>query len=181
MDPDQAVITCYDCGRYFRRKKPGAETPPAAEKAAPPAPAPPRAPTRPAPKAPAKLVAPPSPPAMPPPPPPPPPPPTPPPYVEPHAAEAERGFDLEPEAPAARPAHAERAMAPPAEELVEEGPVTCSVCGYPMEPEWRVCPNCVTHYETKCRSCGRTLQPWWLICPWCETRRPLEEMGFGGR
>ena len=56
----------------------------------------------------------------------------------------------------------------------EEGAMGCSVCGFPMEPEWRVCPNCVTQYETKCGTCGRTLQPWWLICPWCETRRPLE-------
>lgn len=104
--------------------------------------------------------------------------------MEPRAEEPERGFDLEPEAaeePAAIPAHGAMATAPSDEAPEEEGPVACSVCGYPMEPEWRVCPNCVTRYEAKCRSCGRTLQPWWLICPWCETRRPLEEMGFGGR
>ena len=53
----------------------------------------------------------------------------------------------------------------------------CSVCGFPMEAEWRVCPNCVTRYETKCRTCGKSLQPWWLVCPWCETRRSLDQHG----
>jgi RNA polymerase subunit RPABC4/transcription elongation factor Spt4 len=67
--------------------------------------------------------------------------------------------------------------AAPEQAGADEGMVACSVCGFPMEPEWRVCPNCVTRYETKCGTCGRTLQPWWLICPWCETRRPLEHGG----
>jgi hypothetical protein len=53
----------------------------------------------------------------------------------------------------------------------------CSICGFPMEAEWRVCPNCVTKYETKCRTCGKALMPWWLICPWCETRRSLDHFG----
>jgi hypothetical protein len=67
------------------------------------------------------------------------------------------------------------------DEAVEVGEGdACSICGFPMEPEWRVCPNCVTTYETTCRSCGRKLQPWWLICPWCETKKPLEDFDAGG-
>jgi RNA polymerase subunit RPABC4/transcription elongation factor Spt4 len=49
------------------------------------------------------------------------------------------------------------------------GEVACSVCGFPMDADWRVCPNCVSRYETECGNCGRQLQAWWLICPWCET------------
>ncbi|NIT78628.1 MAG: hypothetical protein GWO44_17500 [Thermoplasmata archaeon] len=45
----------------------------------------------------------------------------------------------------------------------------CSICGFPMDSGWKVCPNCVSRYETSCENCGRTLQAWWLICPWCET------------
>lgn len=48
-------------------------------------------------------------------------------------------------------------------------PVACSICGFPMDPAWKVCPNCVSRYEAHCDNCGRTLQAWWLICPWCET------------
>lgn len=58
-------------------------------------------------------------------------------------------------------------------------PVGCSVCGFPMDPVWRVCPNCVSRYETSCEGCGRTLQAWWLICPWCETPKGSEHIHFG--
>ena len=60
-------------------------------------------------------------------------------------------------------------MAAPADATPSGEEVACSVCGFPMDPDWKVCPNCVSRYETICENCGRTLQAWWLVCPWCET------------
>ena len=175
VDPEQTVITCYDCGRYFRRKKPEME----AGGPAPAAPAPPEPPVAEPPAPPVAEPAtppvpePPEPPAVPSPPPPPPEPepaayvPPPPPMEMPEPAppvpaEEEGDFDLVLEQGADAPAiHAEPAPS--------GGEVACSVCGFPMDPGWKVCPNCVSRYETECGNCGRQLQAWWLICPWCET------------
>ena len=162
VDPEQTVITCYDCGRYFRRKK---------EDGSPEAPAPPGAPAR----VPPLPVA----------PPPPPPPPAPPPYVPPAPAAPpeivpepepveDDGFDLmlgdTTEAVVPEPS---MVPAPPGEDI------DCSVCGFPMDGDWKVCPNCVSHYETQCGSCGRTLSAWWLICPWCETPKEVHHVHVG--
>jgi hypothetical protein len=194
VDPEQTVITCYDCGRYFRRKKPGAEEPSAAPEV-PSAPEPPGA----MPEAPVVPDLP-----VPPPPPPEPaavaapaytPPPPPPPVPEPPVPEAlaqERGdFDLVAsdavDEPVPTPAPevpvdvmpAEPAMAPPEESTGGEEHVGCSICGFPMDPVWKVCPNCVSHYETHCHNCGKTMQAWWLICPWCETTKTPEHIHVG--
>ena len=177
VDPEQTVMTCYDCGRYFRRKKEDTEgstpAPPAPSIDVPPPPTPPPEPEIPPPA----LSA-------------PPPPPTPPAYSPPvqlerepepepePTAEVDDGFDLmvgdpastaEPE-PTAAPEPPEEAPEPPMEEPMAEGEaMACSVCGFPMDGDWKVCPNCVSRYEAGCDNCGKVLQAWWLICPWCET------------
>ncbi len=182
VDPEQTVITCYDCGRYFRRKKPGSEEagpapavaaqpepsmqPPVAIPAAPDIPPPPQPPPEPEPPAPPQPAAAPASPSVPEPPayvPPPPPPDAPaPPEPAPSPASGDGDFDLvlDEQAEASAPA----TMPPSSGEEVN-----CSVCGFPMDSGWKVCPNCVSRYETGCENCGRTLQAWWLICPWCET------------
>lgn len=174
VDPEQTVITCYDCGRYFRRKKPAAETPTtsASETVVPPPPMHPSAPEVPPPPPPPPEPVPPEPPALAPVPerpavpeppeyvPPPPPPAMP---ASPAApAEEDGNFDLV----MSEGAGTGETVAEPSP---SDEPVACSVCGFPMDPAWRVCPNCVSRYETSCENCGRTLQAWWLICPWCET------------
>lgn len=152
VDPEQTVMTCYDCGRYFRRKKPEAGAAP---------PAPPETPSMPKPPAmepPTGAAAPvvPEPPKY-------EPPPTPEPPAEPAAPEEERGdFDL---------VLGDQGAA------AEEGEaVACSICGFPMEAAWNVCPNCVSRYETSCKGCGHTLSAWWLICPWCEMPKAAEDL-----
>jgi hypothetical protein len=80
----------------------------------------------------------------------------------------EGDFDLVISEPAAEP----EVAPPPVPEAPPEmsgEPVGCSVCGFPMDAGWNVCPNCVSRYETGCDNCGKTLQAWWLVCPWCET------------
>jgi len=89
-------------------------------------------------------------------------------------AEEEGDFDLVISEAAEEP---EPAPAP-APEMSGE-PVGCSVCGFPMDPAWKVCPNCVSRYETHCDNCGRTLQAWWLICPWCETPKKPDHIHVG--
>lgn len=192
VDPEQTVITCYDCGRYFRRKKPGADeapgapsAPPAAAPPAPPPPpvpppapeAPPPPPPAPEPTVPEPPV--PEPPSAEPPIPEPPvytPPPPPPVIPEPPAPEPSRDeegdFDLVIGSSAEEPA-------PQAEPEMSGEPVDCSVCGFPMDPDWKVCPNCVSRYETHCDNCGRALQAWWLICPWCETPKSPDHIHTG--
>jgi hypothetical protein len=181
VDPEQTVMTCYDCGRYFRRKKPAAEEPPmqSPETAVPPAPVVPPAPEAPSPPPPPPEPVPPEPPvyapapespAAPEPPeyvPPPPPPSMPEPPGSPPQDEGD--FDL---------VMSEDRGVPDttAEPSPSSGEVACSVCGFPMDPAWKVCPNCVSHYETSCENCGRTLQAWWLICPWCETPKNPEHI-----
>lgn len=175
VDPEQTVITCYDCGRYFRRKKPGAEepgtipavpAPPAAPVPEPPAAPAPEVPSPPPPPEPLAAPAPEPPPESPsaPEPPeyvPPPPPPT---VPEPHVPEPveEGDFDLVMEEGAG-------GTEPAGGQASPGGEVACSVCGFPMDSAWKVCPNCVSRYEIDCDGCGRQLQAWWLICPWCET------------
>ena len=169
VDPEQTVMTCYDCGRYFRRKKPEAGKEPAEAPSPPEAPPPPKVAE---PEPPRRQV--PAPPAYTPPPPPPPPPATPkPPAGEEPAdtsAEEEEGdFDLVLGGESPKP------------EAEEGEDVHCSVCGFPMQTEWKVCPNCVSRYETSCGSCGKTLSAWWLICPWCEAPKQPDQIHVGQR
>jgi len=203
VDPEQTVITCYDCGRYFRRKKPGTEEAPGIPEPPPAVPQPPIAepsiaeqpvvPEPPVPE-PADIVEPPipEPPAY-----------TPPeqPVIQseaaPYQAPMEEPPVPEPEPPVAVPEPVEEegdfdlmlgdaAGAPepdhPSHASIEVGEtVHCSICGFPMQQDWKVCPNCVSRYETSCSSCGKTMSAWWLICPWCETPKHQDHIHFGKR
>jgi hypothetical protein len=205
VDPEQTVITCYDCGRYFRRKKPGTDDapglstpppvapppmqePPSVE---PQVPEPPVVPEPPAPK-PAAIAEPPipEPPAYAPPPPPvyqsedPSPPVAEPEYAPPEVdtpmsaqeVVAEEGdFDLM----LGDAAEVPEAEHPPHASVVVGETVHCSICGFPMMEDWKVCPNCVSRYETSCANCGKTMSAWWLICPWCETPKHEDHIHFG--
>ena len=192
VDPEQTVITCYDCGRYFRRKKPETKDAPSVPAPPPAVPVPPVAePTMAEPPAvpeppvpePAAVIAPPipEPPAYAPPPPPviqseaapsqvPEPP-----MTAPEKVEEEGDFDLVLGDAAEVPEtdHSSHAS-------IEVGEtVHCSVCGFPMQEDWKVCPNCVSRYETSCTNCGKTMSAWWLICPWCETPKHTDHIHVG--
>ncbi|MDR0888381.1 MAG: zinc ribbon domain-containing protein [Coriobacteriales bacterium] len=46
----------------------------------------------------------------------------------------------------------------------------CRKCGYPVERDYILCPNCGTTLRIKCSNCGRAMNPDWEICPWCGTQ-----------
>lgn len=45
----------------------------------------------------------------------------------------------------------------------------CATCGYPVEADYVICPNCLTQLKNLCRSCHRALDPAWEVCPYCAT------------
>lgn len=45
----------------------------------------------------------------------------------------------------------------------------CAACGYPVEADFVLCPNCHTQLKNLCSHCERALEPSWAICPYCAT------------
>lgn len=50
-------------------------------------------------------------------------------------------------------------------ELMKYG--ECAKCGYPVEADYVLCPNCLTRLKNLCPTCGRALDPSWRVCPYC--------------
>lgn len=56
----------------------------------------------------------------------------------------------------------------------------CARCGYPVESDYVVCPNCHQRLKNTCAHCGKPLDPAWSICPYCATplaRGPRPQQG----
>ncbi|WP_165054627.1 MULTISPECIES: zinc ribbon domain-containing protein [unclassified Adlercreutzia] len=45
----------------------------------------------------------------------------------------------------------------------------CAACGYPVEADYVLCPNCHTQLKNLCTHCGHALEPTWTVCPYCAT------------
>lgn len=45
----------------------------------------------------------------------------------------------------------------------------CANCGYPVEDDFILCPNCHTRLKNMCPTCHRALDPSWTVCPYCAT------------
>ena len=45
----------------------------------------------------------------------------------------------------------------------------CANCGYPVEADYVLCPNCHQRLKNLCGSCGHALDPSWTVCPYCAT------------
>ena len=43
----------------------------------------------------------------------------------------------------------------------------CAKCGYPVEADYVVCPNCHSRLKNLCINCGHALDPAWTVCPYC--------------
>ena len=52
-------------------------------------------------------------------------------------------------------------------ELMKYG--ECATCGYPVESDYVVCPNCHSRLKNLCPSCHHALEPSWTVCPYCAT------------
>ena len=53
---------------------------------------------------------------------------------------------------------------------IEERPI-CPNCRHRVEPDYRVCPNCLQKLKDVCRSCDRLVELDWSICPYCAEER----------
>lgn len=52
-------------------------------------------------------------------------------------------------------------------ELMKYG--ECATCGYPVEVDYVLCPNCHQQLKNLCNGCGKALEPAWTVCPFCTT------------
>lgn len=43
----------------------------------------------------------------------------------------------------------------------------CANCGYPVEADYVLCPNCHQRLKNLCRNCHHALDPSWSVCPYC--------------
>ena len=43
----------------------------------------------------------------------------------------------------------------------------CANCGYPVESDYVLCPNCHQRLKNLCGHCGHALEPAWTVCPYC--------------
>ena len=50
-------------------------------------------------------------------------------------------------------------------ELMKYG--ECANCGYPVEADYVLCPNCHQRLKNLCTNCGHALDPAWSVCPYC--------------
>ena len=53
-------------------------------------------------------------------------------------------------------------------ELMKYG--ECGNCGYPVEADYVMCPNCHERLKNLCPTCHHALDPTWGICPYCTTK-----------
>ena len=52
-------------------------------------------------------------------------------------------------------------------ELMKYG--ECASCGYPVEADYVMCPNCHQRLKNLCPTCHHALDPAWGVCPYCTT------------
>jgi hypothetical protein len=52
----------------------------------------------------------------------------------------------------------------------------CPRCSAAVEPDYLVCPVCVTQLRQPCAGCGAPLEPLWQACPYCA--RPFAATGL---
>jgi len=45
----------------------------------------------------------------------------------------------------------------------------CGACGYPVEADYVLCPNCHQQLKNLCPTCHHALDPMWTVCPYCTT------------
>ncbi len=45
----------------------------------------------------------------------------------------------------------------------------CASCGYPVDSDYVLCPNCHQRLKNLCMACNHALEPSWSVCPYCAT------------
>jgi RNA polymerase subunit RPABC4/transcription elongation factor Spt4 len=47
----------------------------------------------------------------------------------------------------------------------------CPKCGAGIEPDFLICPECVSQLRVKCEYCGRPIKANWNACPYCQAKQ----------
>jgi RNA polymerase subunit RPABC4/transcription elongation factor Spt4 len=55
---------------------------------------------------------------------------------------------------------------------IEERPI-CPNCRHRVEPDYRICPNCLQQLKDVCLNCDRMVELDWTVCPYCTVERKL--------
>jgi RNA polymerase subunit RPABC4/transcription elongation factor Spt4 len=55
---------------------------------------------------------------------------------------------------------------------IEDRPI-CPNCRHRVEPDYRMCPNCLNKLKDVCLNCERLVELDWTICPYCTVERKL--------
>lgn len=45
----------------------------------------------------------------------------------------------------------------------------CANCGFPIQEDYVMCPNCHQRLKNLCPTCHHALDPSWSVCPYCTT------------
>ena len=54
---------------------------------------------------------------------------------------------------------------------IEDRPA-CPGCGFRLQKEWQICPNCHTRVRKPCTNCGELMELPWQVCPYCSHPAP---------
>jgi hypothetical protein len=52
--------------------------------------------------------------------------------------------------------------------------ITCPSCNYPVDSNYKFCPNCKNDLKFECISCKKKIDKTWKICAHCWEKEPLK-------
>ncbi len=57
--------------------------------------------------------------------------------------------------------------------LYEQANMTtdCPECGYKIQPDYVICPNCETNLRHECINCKKEIRENWKVCPFCKAEQ----------
>lgn len=58
---------------------------------------------------------------------------------------------------------------------VTNGTSDCPSCGYEVERDFIICPNCKFELKHTCHSCEKEIRENWKVCPFCSTKQPKKK------
>ena len=58
---------------------------------------------------------------------------------------------------------------------VQKTLINCPNCKYPIDNEFKFCPNCKDELKYKCRSCNKKIDKTWKVCAHCWEKKPYKK------
>ena len=53
--------------------------------------------------------------------------------------------------------------------------INCPSCNYPIDNEFKFCPNCKDELKYKCKGCKKKIDKTWKVCAHCGLKKPYKE------